>query len=189
MGTRKLIHGVGINDAEYPVVKHEYVEGIRKIVWRCPFYTRWSKMITRCYSSVFTADNPAYEGCSVCKEWHKFSSFKSWMGKQIWEGLHLDKDILLEGNKVYSPSTCAFVSKTTNNFILDRSAPRGEGMLGVLSRNGRFMTRCLDKYLGTYDTSEEANAVWRKFKHDLACKLANEQTDLRVAEALRRRYL
>lgn len=189
MGTRKSIHGIGINDAKYPVVKHEYINGVRKITWRCPFYVRWAKMITRCYSEVFILDNPAYSGCSVCNEWHKFSNFKIWMELQVWEGLHLDKDIILENNKIYSPDTCAFVSKSTNNFILDKSAPRGEGMLGVLKRGTKFVARCSDIHIGTYSTPEEAHQAWKNFKHKLSCKIAGEQTDTRVTEALQRRYL
>lgn len=38
--------------------------------------------------------------------------------KPHMEGWHLDKDILLKGNKVYSPETCAFVPAKINSLLI-----------------------------------------------------------------------
>ena len=50
--------------------------------------------------------------------------FKDWMENQDWEGNQLDKDLLFEGNKVYGPKTCVFVTRMVNNFTLDSGAAR-----------------------------------------------------------------
>ncbi len=42
------VHGVGINDAEYPVKR--LVNGVRKT---CEFYMRWEAMLKRCYSAKY----------------------------------------------------------------------------------------------------------------------------------------
>jgi len=39
------------------------------------------------------------------------------MERQDWEGKHLDKDILIPGNKIYSPDRCIFVSSLINLLI------------------------------------------------------------------------
>src|SRR5690554_513591 len=106
MKNRKLVHGVGVNDADYVIQKWEefgYVDGKRKrkLVWRCPYYGVWVRMLERCYSAKTQDRRPTYKGCSVSEEWLTFSTFKDWMKTQKWEGLQLDKDLLFEGNKVY----------------------------------------------------------------------------------------
>lgn len=50
MKTRKLLYGVGINDADYVVQRKEtigYVDGEqkRKLIWICPFYQTWKSML------------------------------------------------------------------------------------------------------------------------------------------------
>jgi len=135
MKIRKLVYGVGINDADYVVQRNEtiYVNGkrTRKQVWICPYYQAWKSMLERCYSIKYQERQPTYRGCSVSEEWLTFSVFKSWMEKQEWEGMQLDKDILFEGNKLYSKETCVFVSSVVNIFTTDRGASRGEWLIGV----------------------------------------------------------
>ncbi|MCH6545889.1 MAG: hypothetical protein IH796_07795, partial [Deltaproteobacteria bacterium] len=96
---RRKVCGVGINDAGYMI--SNTVNG--KILQLCPYYTTWKNMFVRCYNKKSLSRDNSYYGCSVAKEWHSFLSFKSWMKEQDWEGLHLDKDIKVYGNKIYSP--------------------------------------------------------------------------------------
>lgn len=188
---RKLVYGVALNDADYavkPVVNGKQLP--------CPFYQAWKDMLRRCYDTNFQAKKPTYARCSVADEWLVFSNFKRWMEMQDWIGKHLDKDILVKGNKVYSPNTCVFIDEATNNFTTDRAADRGEFPIGVSFRkdNGKFQALCRNQFtkklehLGFFTCTEQAHQAWKKRKHELACQLADIQTDGRVAAALRLRY-
>lgn len=122
--------------------------------------------------------------------------FRAWVVEQNWEDKELDKDILSQGNKVYSPVTCVFVDGAVNSFLLDCGAVRGEWPTGVWwhERAQKFHSRCRNpftkkkEYLGSFTCPDQAHNAWKKRKHELACQLADIQTDERVAEALRIRY-
>ena len=129
-----LIFGVGINDSPDPVYEYENIDGIWKRQWKCPFYSRWTAMLQRCYSSDWIEKYPTYADCWVCDDWLIFSNFKRWMARQSWEvscgekAKHLDKDIIIEGNKLYSPETTAFISHELNLFIGDRKTSSTHGL-------------------------------------------------------------
>lgn len=192
--TRKILFGIGINDADYNVYKTAMINGKHTIIWCCTYYRRWSDMIRRCYNPKTIKIRPNYKDCFVCDEWLYFSNFKLWMEQQDWEGKDLDKDLLYPGNKIYSPETCVFVDRKINAFVTDRSNSRTEGLIGASfeKETGRFKASCQDEgrtiNLGRYSTSEEAHKAWLAFKLEKAYKLAAEQTDPRVAEALIDRY-
>lgn len=188
----KLVYGVGVNDADYPVTRKEN----GKRVWICPYYKTWAGMLERGYSGKYKKRYPTYEGVTVCVEWHSFMNFRSWMETQDWEGKELDKDILVQGNKVYSLDACVFVDGGVNSFLLDSAATRGEWPIGVCwhEQSQKFQSNCSNpftkkmEYLGLFHCPQEAHHAWKKRKHELACQLADIQTDERVAEALRIRY-
>lgn len=201
--SKKLLYDVGINDAPYVTQRFEfrgeyYPNGSKKYkaIWKCPFYSRWKSMITRCYSG----KNPTYSGCTVCQEWCTFSNFRKWMDSQSWEGKQLDKDLLVVGNKIYSPETCIFLHNKINTFLTSRSTKRNGYLTGVdwysPMRKYRatiritFIINKTKRYLGYYDSETEAHLAWKKRKHELACQLEDSEyvTDERVAEALRNRY-
>ena len=198
---KATVYGVGINDADYVVKKFEtigYVGGKRKqkLVWICPYYRAWQNLLKRAYSKSFQERQPTYIGCSVSEEWKRFSNFRKWMVSQDWEGKQIDKDLLVEGNKVYSEETCVFVSRAVNMFMIDRGASRGEWLIGVCrhKRDDNFQSHCRNpftkkqEYLGLFVNEQEAHQAWLKRKIELAHELAAIQTDERVAKALIMRY-
>jgi len=77
-------------------------------------YSAWVNMLKRCYDKELHSKHPTYKDCSVCEEWHNFQMFAEWFELNYIEGYHLDKDIKIDGNKVYSPSSCLFVSQSEN---------------------------------------------------------------------------
>ena len=77
-------------------------------------YKTWCGMLERCYSDKYQAKYPTYIGCSVDPIWHNFQNFTKWFDKNYIEGYYLDKDIKVEGNKIYSPENCLFVSAKEN---------------------------------------------------------------------------
>ena len=197
----KLVCGVGVNDLGYRVHVQEWVtkdggKRTRQTVFRCPYYTAWTKMLERCYSKKWLESNPSYIGTSVCSEWLYASEFKKWMEQQDWEGKSLDKDIIAPGSKLYSPETCAFVLKATNSFVTASDASRGEYPVGVYlcKKTGKYRARCNNPFteknenLGYFLTPEEAHEAWRKRKHELAQHVAATESDIRVVEALKKRY-
>ena len=194
----RLVHGVGINDADYNVVEYAIVDGKRKQV-TCPIYRKWKDVLKRCYSEKFQSKHQTYEGCSACEEWFTLSKFKAWMETQDWEGKNLDKDLLKEGNKIYSPEYCIFVDAKINTFVTDCGASRGEYMIGVSWKKDRnkFQSNCRNPFTGKlehlgYFTNElDSHLAWKKRKHELACMLAESDlvSDPRLAEVLRTKYL
>ena len=194
---KATVHGVGINDSGYVVQKKETIRGIdgkwkQRLVWVCPYYRAWQNMLGRAYSKSFQEKQPTYIGCSVSEEWKTFSNFRKWMLAQDWEGKQLDKDLLVEGNKVYSEETCVFVSRAVNNFMIDSDAERGEWLIGVVwhKRANKFQAQVQNpvtkkqEHLGLFVNEIEAHNAWLKRKLELAHLLAAEQTDERVAKAL-----
>lgn len=84
---------------------------------RHPLYRVWQGMKQRCYCKTCRL-YPYYgaKGVTVCDEWlNSPVAFIQWALTHGWEqGLEIDKDILKEGNKIYSPATCKFVSHSEN---------------------------------------------------------------------------
>lgn len=169
---RGIVCGVGINDADYNVTRREKVGGKWKNVWKCPYYRKWLGMLQRCYSKKIQERQPTYKGCTVCEEWLLFSTFKRWMEEQEWEGRQLDKDFLVDGNKVYSPTTCVFIPQKLNSFVISCGKSRGFLPLGVrYTEKPKHMINELTKpyrsqinnqtgesvHIGCYSTPEEAH--------------------------------
>ena len=82
-----------------------------------PLYYVWKNMLARCYNS----NHPSYHqyggyGVTVCAEWRTSPIlFVKWAEENGYKkGKHLDKD-LGSTIKEYSPSTCSFIDRTTNN--------------------------------------------------------------------------
>ena len=185
------MHGVGVNDADYNVYK--YKNG--KCIWRCPTYSIWCDMIRRCYSEKSLKKHVTYEKCEVCEHWKIFSNFKTWVDSQEPKGKELDKDILKAGNNIYCPEYCVFIPKHINVFLNSRGRDRGQWPLGVHMNKklNKFTASCSirggkRKILGLFTCPNEAHEAWRKYKHQLACQYADEQTDPRIAHALRTRF-
>ena len=184
---KKLICGVGINDADYQV--KPLVNGVRLI---CPFYSTWVRMLERCYSSKFHKTRPTYIGCSVSSEWLIFSQFKAWMEKQDFNGKQLDKDLLVANNRIYGPDYCLFVTARINTMLNNNAASRGDYAIGVDFHNGnkkfRSRYRTVTKHItiGYFNTEQEAHQAYLKYKKQVIIETALEQDDIRLKDALLR---
>jgi len=165
IGGRKNIYGVGVNDCDYLVELRE--DGKR---YRCPYYQRWSSMLTRCYSEKFLEKNNTYRGCYVDPEWLIFTNFKEWMKSQDWEGKALDKDIITPNNKEYGPYHCKFIPQELNNLLCDHAAKRGAYPTGVTfdKSRDRFSSKISIKgktvNLGRFSSAAEAESTYLKAK-------------------------
>jgi hypothetical protein len=184
VASKKLVQGVGVNDADYLV--HTLINGVRV---RCAFYQTWINMLERCYNANVQKMQPTYIGCTVANDWLSLSKFKLWMENEEWQGKQLDKDILIQGNKSYSPSTCIFVTREINSLLTDRYNARGLLPLGVTDVTPRikpYKAQCKAygkaNHIGYYDTPEEAHEAYKKFKYKYIAEIANQQIEpLRTA--------
>tara|TARA_R110000851_G_C12735284_1_gene530225 strand:- start:113 stop:523 length:411 start_codon:yes stop_codon:yes gene_type:complete len=127
----------------------------------------------------------------VVEEWLTFSKFRKWMIAQDWEGNQLDKDLLIEGNKMYGPETCVFVCRELNSLLNERNAARGDLPLGVVKHKKKYMSQVNKNgkinYLGTFTSPEEAHQVWRNAKAQVILDSLVLTGDVRVKNALRSR--
>lgn len=171
--TKKLVHGVGVNDADYNVSRYEVIDGKYRRVWECPYYARWKSMLGRCFDQKQQERQKSMIGNSVCDDWLVFSNFRAWMVDKKWEGMCLDKDLLVEGNKEYSASTCVFIPNVMNTFFCHLSCSGSSSV----TRGGKFLCLCHNpitkkrEYVGVFDDAEHAKSEWAKRKYEIGCEI------------------
>lgn len=170
---KDLLFGV----ARYDIENIDVLDDSTKLA-----HDTWGNMLWRCYDSNFHTKQPTYKDCSVCEEWLLFSNFKKWFDENYVAGYQLDKDILVKGNKVYSPDTCCFIPQRLNTILTKPSKSKRHGLIGVRKRsNGRFGAvytkdkKCV--WLGTYGTEIEAFEAYKHAKESYVKDVAQEYYD------------
>ena len=149
-------------------------------------YRAWYHMLRRCYDTKYKEKHLTYENCSVCEEWLNFQNFAKWFDDNYYEILeeemNLDKDILVKGNKEYGPNTCVFVPEKINILFIKHDTKRGQCPIGVTRSGNKYQVKCNlnkePKYLGRYDTKEEAFLVYKTFKESAIKQMADQYRDL-----------
>lgn len=151
-------------------------------------YSVWTNMLMRSYSDKYQKKYPTYRGCCVCTEWLNYSNFKKWYDENYYEidgeQMALDKDILVKGNKTYSPHTCVFVPKNINTLFTKSNKARGKYPIGVYFNKhaNKFEAQCnilingkrQYKYLGLYNTIDDAFNTYKQFKENYIKQVADE---------------
>lgn len=168
MKAKKKIFGIGIDDSTASSNQTAHY--------------KWYRMLERCYSEIYLAKKPTYRGCCVCDEWLTFSNFEKWFSDPdngYCERYHLDKDILVKGNKIYSPNTCCFVPQEINSLFIKDNSKRGSLPIGVTNGyKGSFVAQVnfsgVIQYLGKYDTKEQAFNAYKKEKEVIVKILGDE---------------
>lgn len=141
----------------------KYVSSVRGV--KTPEYVAWKGAMERGYCPKLKSKHLSYVDVEVCEEWHNFQVFAEWYVNHRFYGLgyHLDKDLLIKGNKVYSPETCCLIPVELNTFLNDNPAVRKSLPLGVTKRtigNNYQAAMSIEntrKHLGFYNTPEEAH--------------------------------
>lgn len=85
-------------------------------------YAKWRQMWFRT-TDEFIQTRPTYKGVTVCDEWRYLSNFVAWIEgqylfnefKQNIKGYSIEKDLLVEGNKHYRPSTVVLSTRSANS--------------------------------------------------------------------------
>lgn len=131
--------------------------------------------------------HPTYKDVTVNPECYCFQDFGEWFDKNYYEiegeRMHLDKDILVKGNKEYSFNTMVFVPQRINKLFTKRDACRGDLPIGVhyYKASGKYMASCKtlnrQKYLGLYNTPHEAFLAYKEFKERYIKQVADEYKD------------
>ena len=161
-------------------------------------YSIWNGIRQRCYNENNRDNLMSYKGIKMSDNFKLYSYFKEWCHKQIGfneDGWHLDKDILVKGNKVYSEDTCCFVPPEINCTITNNKSVRGRFPQGVTYNRTKTRYRAKIRRgaklesLGTYDTPEEAFYAYKPIKEACIKSLAEkwkDKIDPRVYESLMR---
>lgn len=152
-------------------------------------YNTWNHMLQRCYDPYYINKQLTYKDCFVCKEWHNFQNFAKWYEENYYEcnneEMHLDKDILIKGNKIYSPETCIFVPKEVNNLFTKRQNYRGDCVIGVYynKKENYYIAHCnfnigKSKHLGSFKTEKEAFLSYKQAKENYIKQVADKYKDI-----------
>lgn len=174
---KRIIFGKGYND----LLEESHTQA----------YKIWKHVLHRCCSNDTKRMNSTYADCSICDEWLLFSNFKKWFDSHYVEGWEIDKDILVKGNKLYSPSTCCFVPQHINVVFAKSNKRRGNCCIGVTKHGSGFraMIRInnIHHNLGTFRKEEDAFNVYKIEKEKHIKQLAEQykdQLESRVYNAL-----
>lgn len=150
-------------------------------------YKVWCGILERCYGKKSTLSERGYAS-TMCDEWLNYQLFADWYEENYYEvgdeRMCVDKDILIKGNTLYSPSTCCIVPNSINCLLIGSDAKRGAYPIGVSYKQGEgFYSRCniaknKTVYLGTYNTPEEAFLVYKTYKEKTIKERASELRDV-----------
>ena len=145
-------------------------------------YSVWRSMLQRCYNNTNLKYRPSYNNCYVCEEWHEYSNFKIWFDKNYIDGYELDKDILFNNNKEYSPNKCKFVPSRINSLLIkpsnDSKLPRG---ICYHKENKKYVVNLSigegtskSKYLGSFTSLNVAKITYNSAKEQYIKNVAKE---------------
>lgn len=159
-------------------------------------YDLWYGMLKRCYSEKSLTRDKVYAGCSVSEYFKVYENFYNWCNDQVGfsEGFHIDKDLLIKGNRVYSESTCCFIPLEINNSLTKANTKRGEYPIGVSRTKYNKYRAALNKgsslgmtHIGNFDTPLEAFYAYKQEKEKYLKSLAEKykgRIDVRAYNAL-----
>ena len=159
------------------VGKHRVIKDKRPT----PSYSAWTFLMMRLFCEKRLLVNPTYRGCTICKSWCNFQVFSDWFYSHESYGLgyELDKDLLISGNRHYSPETCVMMPQEINKAL--KTVQVNSVVAGVRKRKSSkgYQSRCTvangeRKYLGSFLTPEEAFAAYVKAKEEYIHSLAEK---------------
>ena len=152
-------------------------------------YNTWRGILERSYSKELKDKHNTYLTVECCEEWHNYQNFAKWYEDNYYEvegqRMDLDKDILYKGNKIYSPETCIFVPQRINKLFTKSNKTRGDLPIGVYfhKREQKYVAQCRvlerdqQKFLGYFNTPEEAFNAYKEFKEQYIKQVAEEYKD------------
>lgn len=154
-------------------------------------YEVWKHMIRRSFDDKFKNINTTYKDVTCCNEWLCFTNFYEWIYTQEnfdrWsnnDDWALDKDIIIKGNKIYSPDTCCLVPQYVNTLFIKCDGLRGMNPIGTHydPKTQRYIAQYRRKegvsYIGRYPTPEDAFYLgYKPEKEKYIKQVAQEEYD------------
>ena len=144
-------------------------------------YATWSSMLQRCYDHEYQKRQPSYKECSVEKSWHNFQNYAKWYEenyKLYMKRWQLDKDVLVKGNKIYSPENCCFVPSEVNCLFTKSNSRRGKLPIGVCMEGNNFLAQININgeilRLKTFKTPEKAFQAYKVAKEARIKEMADK---------------
>lgn len=150
-------------------------------------YAKWRAMLQRCINPMADKSTESYVECEVCDEWMNFQNFAKWYYENEYsccnEPLCVDKDILIHGNKLYSPDTCILVPQRINLLFIKELKRRGDLPIGVQKHANGGYTSLLSthegkKYLGYFYDSTLAFSTYKKEKEKYIREVADSYKNI-----------
>lgn len=153
-------------------------------------YSTWFSMLSRCYDEKFKKRKETYENVTCCEEWLNYENFYEWLHSQEnfdkWlngDRWAIDKDILIKGNKIYSPETCCLVPPTINLLFTKSDKRRGNLPIGVsCSKFNEYtyytlsISRKIHNHPSKYfKSSEDAFYYYKNLKENIIKQTAKEE--------------
>lgn len=138
---------------------------------------KWRNMIARCYDPKTHKLKPYYALCTADIEWLNFSNYREWHKENAMGNnkLDLDKDVLIQGNTVYSPDTCTLIPHFINTIFEERGL---ETNIVLNNKTGKYdvTMSVLGKRedVGTFDTEEEARQGFLDYKKNYIRTIAQK---------------
>jgi hypothetical protein len=137
-------------------------------------YNIWTSILRRCYDLNFKKSS--HFDCFICPEWTNFQVFAEWYENNYIDGFHLDKDILVKGNKIYGPETCCFVPQQINNLFVKPKIEKELPVGIVLTKFNKYQVR-IKKFgkhisLGNFNNLDDAILAYKKGKEKQIKELA-----------------
>jgi hypothetical protein len=182
-----IVEGVGINDLSL-CGPHYYWNAEKNDSLAIPEYKMWYEMIRRTSSAKLKQSTPSVANSQCCPAWLHRINFQKWYHSQkvykdsSGKTLHLDKDILVEGNNIYGPDQCALVPQYLNASLRDifndsskydrlrwvNYKEKTEDMINELNKPYNVKVSYLGKLLrgGSYRDEKEAHHVGQILKSE-----------------------
>ena len=149
-------------------------------------YAKWKAMLKRCTDPMADKSTESYIECEICKEWKNFQNFAKWYYKNEYsccnEPLCVDKDILIHGNKIYSPNTCILVPQRINLLFIKELAVRGDLPIGV-SKHRKHYSASLStfegkRHIGNFSDPTLAFAAYKEAKEKYIKEVADSYKNI-----------
>ena len=94
--------------------------------------------------------------------------------------MQVDKDILIKGNKIYSPDTCAIIPQYINTLFIRNNRKRGQYPVGVYYNKrakkyeAMYKINGKNKHIGYYTSVDDAFLAYKEYKEDHIKQIADE---------------